>query len=68
MKTIHDLLLRHGLFSAFFFIWAMAIVTFATWSVFSSVTEVTGAVATAYSALLAIPPAAIAFIKWRADK
>lgn len=68
LATIHNYIYQQGLASFIFITWAMGIVTYATYQVFSNPEIVNGAVATAYSALLAIPPAAIAFFKWRSER
>ena len=58
-------LYRYRVLSALAVVWALGLVTYATLRVFGVVTEVNGAVATAYSALLGIPAAAFGLWRWR---
>lgn len=49
-------------------VYYMALVGWGTYQVFADVTAITGAAATAYATLMALPPASIGLIKWRLEK
>lgn len=64
IKWLYDHYALTGLVSLYY----MMLVGYGTYQVFSQVTEITGAGATVYGTLMALPAAAVGLIKWRLGK
>jgi len=56
---------KHGVLSVLVALWAMGLVGYATYMMFSDISLITAAANAAYASLLGLPPAAIALYKWR---
>lgn len=60
-------LYRHYVITAAIALYYMILAGYGTYQVFSNILEVTGSSVTAYGTLMALPPAAVALIRWRIE-
>ena len=68
MKTLRTYLYDFPWIAILIVLWALGIVSYATYAVFTDMKEVSTQVATCYTALLGIPGVAFTFFQWRMKK
>ncbi len=59
---------RHKLITFMVLLWAMFMVSWATWIIFTKPPVISAGTASAYATLLGLPAAAIGLYKWRREK
>lgn len=64
IKWLYD----HYFITTLIALYYMALSGYGTYQVFSQITEITGSGVAVYGTLMALPPAAVAMIRWRIGK